>query len=114
MTEYKWLHSKEKEALRECGRDMKDAVEELDNACTRGDVGYPTFRRYFTAARGHVTVIYKQLWEEERYFDETSEAFEQGNKELTDGKSLLRNAENEIKGAGVYEDLLKKVGKCLV
>ncbi len=43
-----------------------------------------------------------------------SAEFVQGKKELEDGKSLMRNAKNEIKGAGVYDDLLKKVGKCLV
>jgi hypothetical protein len=114
MSEYKWLHRAEKTALKNCGRDMKDAVEELDNACSRGDVGYPNFRRHFQDGRDQVTVIYNQLWREGRYFDDLSAAFVQGKQELEDGKSLLRNAENEIKGAGVYKDLLRKVGECLV
>jgi hypothetical protein len=114
MSEYKWLHSKEKEALEECGRDMKNAVNDLDNACTRGGVGYPSWRRHFTDGRDQVTVIYKKLWEKGRYFDDLSAEFVEGKKELEKGKSLLREAENEITGAGVYADLLKKVGKCLV
>jgi hypothetical protein len=61
MTEYKGLHSKEKEALRECGRDMKDAVHDLSCACTTGGVGYPSWRRHFTDGRDQVTVIYKKL-----------------------------------------------------
>jgi hypothetical protein len=114
MTEYKWLHSKEKEALEACGRDMKNAVNDLDNACTSGGVGYPSWRRHFTEGQDHVTVIYKKLWEKGRYFDDLSAEFVQGKKELEDGKSLMRNAEHEIKGVWVYNDLLKKVDKCLV
>ncbi|MBV5280651.1 MAG: hypothetical protein J0651_05300, partial [Actinobacteria bacterium] len=38
--------------------------------------------------------------------------YEAGVKELADGKTQLFNAQNDIKQAGVYEDLEKKVKKC--
>jgi hypothetical protein len=114
MTEYRGLHGKEKEALKQCGLDMKNAVHALSCACTNGGVGYPSWRRYFTDGRDQVIVIYKKLWQEGRYFDDLSAEFVQGKKELEDGKRLLFNAQNEITGAGVYADLLTKVEKCLV
>jgi hypothetical protein len=114
MSEYKWLHSAEKKALRQCGRAMNTAVQDLDNACTSGEVGYPSWRQYFTDGGKQVTVIYKQLWEEGRYFDDLSAAFEKGKEELENGKRLLRSAKKEITRVGVYEDLLRKVDRCLV
>jgi hypothetical protein len=113
MTEYKWLHSKEKEALRECGLDIHNAVGALVNSCTRSGVHYESYGRSFESARVNLDVLYRELCVEKRYREEVNHAeYEAGVKALGDGKTQLFNAQNTMTHAGVYEDLDKRVKKC--
>ena len=112
-TEYKGLHSAEKKELRDTGRDMYDAVNALDRALTRNGLRYTTYGRYFLGVRDKLTVIYKELCEDKRYIDDT-DRYNIARKELDDGNTLMFNANgrNELKGAGDYEELEKKVKTC--
>jgi hypothetical protein len=113
MTEYKWLHSKEKEALRECGLDIHNAVGALVNSCTSSGVHYESYGRFFDAARDNLNVLYRELCVQGKYREEVNHAeYEAGVKALGDGKTQLFNAQNTMTHAGVYKDLEKKVKKC--
>ena len=113
MTEYTGLHSAEKTKLREAGRDMKDALNDLDNALTRVGLRYTNYGRYFQGARKNLTVIYKELCEEHRYIDDI-DRYNIGRKELDDGKTLMFNAQEEMNGPGDYKYLLDRVEVCRV
>ena len=113
MSEYKGLHSAEQTKLREAGRNMKDALNDLDNALTRVGFRYTNYGRYFQGAREKMTVIYKELCEEHRYIDDI-DRYNIGRKELDDGKTLMFNAQEEMKRAGDYKYLLDRVEVCRV
>jgi hypothetical protein len=113
MTEYKWLHSKEKEALQECGRDMHRSVEGLVNACSWGLVSDKNYAASFTEPRNKLNVIYKELCFKERYLDEVNRSEYAAAKEaLATGRTQLASGKAEIPLVGVYDNILERANVC--
>ncbi len=92
---------------------MKERADDLCNGCTRAQVHYTGYGRYFDTAQDKLIAVYTQL-KNEKYFDCLGLAeYDEGVKALTDGRTLMFNAfgRKEI-GDVTYNDLLKKLKAC--
>jgi len=97
----------------ERGRRMKERADDLDNGCTRAQLHYTSYGRYFETAQEKLKEVYTQL-KDDKYFDCLGlAAYEQGINELANGKTLMFNAlgRQEI-GDVTYRDLSKKLEAC--
>ncbi len=92
---------------------MKERVDDLCNGCTRAQLHYTVYGRYFDTAQDKLGDVYKQRQDEE-YFDSLGLAtYDEGVKALADGRMLMFNAlgRKEI-GDVTYNDLFKNLKAC--
>ena len=92
---------------------MKERADDLCNGCTRAQLHYTPYGRYFDTAQDKLTAVYTQL-KNEKYFDCLGLAeYDEGVKALADGRTLMFNAfgRNEIVDV-TYNDKLKKLEAC--